>query len=176
MWQAASPIATRSCSSPATIAALTSSRRRMPSATSPRVTRARPWRARPIISRSVSPTARAIFTLSSAWAWARLGSPSSNRQKAASRSSSQARSVQWGASSRSRRARPSQPLPTTSSPRNAQQSHPIQTAMRAAETLSPRAEVCAIGALARVEDDVGEIEPPGGKPQALERLGIFLGL
>ena len=81
-----------------------------------------------------------------------------------------------GASSRSRRARPSQPLPTKSSPRNDQQSHPIQTATRAAETLVAAGEVGAIGALAGVEDDVGEIEPPGGKPQALERLGIFLGL
>ncbi len=34
----------------------------------------------------------------------------------------------------------------------------------------------AIRAFADVEHDVGQIEPPGGEPQPLERLGILLGL
>src|SRR5260221_14640199 len=36
--------------------------------------------------------------------------------------------------------------------------------------------VDAIGAFADVEHNIGEVEPPGGEPEALERLGALRGL
>src|SRR4029077_8089036 len=36
--------------------------------------------------------------------------------------------------------------------------------------------VHAVRAFANVEDEIGRIEPPGGKPEALQRFGLFLDL
>ena len=58
------------------------------------------------------------------------------------------------------------------SPRNAAVSQASQTATRAAPMLSPRSRQ-AIGALAHVEQDVGEIQPPRRDAQPFERFGRF---
>ena len=111
---------------------------------------------------------------SAASASASSGLPSSSRAKTAARAARKACSGESGCPSSSRRARWSQPLATPSSPRKAALSQAIQTARRAADTTVAAAAVGAIGALARIEHDVREVEPPRRQAETFERFRRFL--
>ena len=144
----------------------------MPSATAPDVDERQALHRAAEHLESMLPASRAMRMPSPASACARSGSPSSSRQSEPSRTSSHARSADGGPLEQTPRAlQPAVGHGVLAAKRPVVPREPDRDARGAAR--SPRSQIQAVGALARVEHHVGEIEPPGGQPEPFERLGRF---